>query len=61
MTIFVPSMLAYFIAYYSIKRYLDGQVMPKSMTRSMLIFVFALSIAYAVALFVDWFGARYFE
>ena len=53
---FVLSTLAYFIASYFIKRTLDEMGIPKSMTRGLLIFVFALGFAYGVAALVGWVG-----
>lgn len=53
---FVLSTLAYFIASYFIKRHLDEMGIPKSMTRGLLIFVFALVVAYGVAALVGWVG-----
>lgn len=50
----VISTVAYFIASYYIKRYLDEMGIPKSMTRGLLIFALALGIAYGVAVMVDW-------
>jgi hypothetical protein len=50
----VVSTIAYFVASYGIKRQLDDIDVPKSMTRSILIFCAALMIAYMVAAAVDW-------
>ena len=49
----VISTIAYFVASYFIKRYLNGIGVPKSMTRGLVIFVLALAIAYSVAFIVD--------
>jgi len=49
----VISTIAYFVASYFIKRYLNGIGVPKSMTRGLVIFVLALAIAYGVAFIVD--------
>ena len=48
----VVSTIAFFFASYFIKRYLDEMDIPKSMTRSLTIFVLALAVAYGVAWFV---------
>ena len=48
------STVAYFVATYYIKRYLDEIEAPKGLTRSALIFCAALLIAYGVAYLVDW-------
>ena len=50
----VLSTIAFFVASYYIKRYLDGMDIPKGMTRSALIFSIALLIAYVVALVADY-------
>ena len=48
------STIAFFVASNFIKRYLDGIGIPKTMVRGMVVFVFALAVAYGVAFFVDW-------
>jgi len=50
----VLSTIAFFVATYCLKRYLDNMDIPKSMTRSMLIFSMALLISYVVALAADY-------
>ena len=50
----VVSTIAYFVASYFIKRYLDDLEIPKGITRSFVIFCLALAIAYGVAVVVDW-------
>ena len=50
----ILSTIAFFIASYLIKRYMDDVYMPKGITRSALIFSLALAIAYGVAVVVDW-------
>ena len=50
----VVSTIAYFVASYFIKRYLDDLQIPKGITRSFVIFSLALAIAYGVAVVVDW-------
>lgn len=48
------STIAYFVAYYYIKRYLDDMGAPKGFTRSVVIVCVAIMIAYGVAFIVDW-------
>jgi VIT1/CCC1 family predicted Fe2+/Mn2+ transporter len=48
------STVAFFVAGYFIKRYLDDMDIPKSVTRNLLVFCLALLIAYGVAFFVSW-------
>lgn len=50
----VLSTVAYFLASYYLRRYLDDIGIPKGLTRSVLIFSLALIVAYAVALAVDY-------
>lgn len=50
----ILSTLAYFLASYYLRRYLDDIGIPKGLTRGVLIFSLALIIAYAVALAVDY-------
>ena len=50
----VVSTVAYFVASYWIKRKLDEIQVPRSMTRSFVIFCMALGIAYGFAAIVDW-------
>ena len=50
----VVSTVAFFVAAYFIKRYLNGMDIPKGMTRSIVVFTLALAISYGVALVVDW-------
>jgi len=52
----VVSTIAFFVAGYFIKRYLDGIGIPKTMVRGMVVFVLALTVAYGVAFVVDWFA-----
>jgi hypothetical protein len=53
----VLSTIAFFVASYFIKRYLDDMGIPKGMTRSIVIFVAAAMISYGVAFVVDWLAA----
>ena len=50
----VLSTIAYFIAAYYIKRYLDDADIPKGMVRSACIFTLALAVSYVVSMIVDW-------
>jgi hypothetical protein len=50
----VISTVAFFVAAYFIKRYLNGMDIPKGMTRSIVVFTLALAISYGVALVVEW-------
>ena len=47
------STIAFVIASYFTRRWLDGMGIPKTMTRSIVIFVAAALIAYGVAFVVD--------
>lgn len=49
----IVSTIAFFVASYFIKRYLNDIGVPKTMTRGLVIFVLALAIAYGVAFIVD--------
>lgn len=49
----ILSTIAFFVASYFIKRYLDDTGIPKGMTRSVLIFCLAAVISYGVAWLVD--------
>jgi len=48
------STIAFFVAGYFIRRYLDGIGIAKTMVRGMVVFVLALAVAYGVAFVVDW-------
>ncbi len=50
------STVAFFVASYLIKRYLDGIGIPKTIVRGMLVFALALAVAYGVAFAVNWFA-----
>ena len=50
----ISSAVAFFVAGYFIKRYLDDAGIPKGMTRSAFIFAAAVAISYGVAVLVDW-------
>lgn len=49
----VLSTIAYVVAAFFIKRWLDGMDIPKTMLRSIVIFVGAAVVAYGVAFLVD--------
>ncbi len=49
----VVSTIAFFVASYFIRRYLDETGIPKGMTRSILIFTLAVAISYGVGVLVD--------
>ena len=49
----VVSTIAFFVASYFIKRYLNDMGVPKTMTRGLVVFVLALAVAYGVAFVVD--------
>jgi hypothetical protein len=53
----VLSTIAFFVAGYFIKRYLDEIGVPKTVVRGLVIFVLALAAAYGVAFVVDWAAA----
>ena len=53
MTSFIISIVAYFIAAYYIKRWLDEMGIPKTMVRGLVIFVLAAAVSYGVAYVVD--------
>ena len=50
----VLSTVAFFVAAYFIKRWLDDMSIPKSMTRSVVVFVVAAAVSYGVAFLIDW-------
>ena len=53
MTSFITSTIAFFVAGYFIRRGLDDHDIPKTFTRTVVIFVLALMVAYAAAALVD--------
>jgi hypothetical protein len=53
----VLSTVAFFIASYFARRYLDDMGMPKGATRSLSIFCAAAAVSYLVAFIVDWIAA----
>ena len=52
---FVLSTIAFVVASFFVKRYLDDMEIPKGITRSIVIFVGAALIAYGTAFVVDHF------
>ena len=54
MTSLVLSTIAFFVASFFIKRWLDGMDIPKTMGRTIVIFVAAAAVSYGVAFVVDW-------
>jgi VIT1/CCC1 family predicted Fe2+/Mn2+ transporter len=52
----VLSTVAFFIAGFYARRYLDDMGIPKGSTRSLSIFCVAAAVSYLVALIVDWIG-----
>ncbi len=53
MTGLVLSAIAYFVAAFFIKRWLDDMGIPKSMTRSAVVFIAAALVSYGVSFAVD--------
>ncbi len=51
----ILSTIAFAVASFCIRRYLDQMEIPRTMTRGLVIFVLALGVAYGVALLVDLF------
>ena len=51
----ILSTIAFFVAGYFIRRYLDEMEIPRTMTRALVIFIVALGVAYGVALLVGLF------
>jgi VIT1/CCC1 family predicted Fe2+/Mn2+ transporter len=49
----VVSTIAFFVAAFFIKRWLDDMGIPKTMTRNVVVFVAAALISYGVAFVVD--------
>jgi len=50
---FLASTVAFFVATYFIRRYLEGIGIPKGMVRGTFVFIVALAIAYGVGFIVD--------
>jgi hypothetical protein len=49
----VLSTIAFFVAAFFVKRWLDDMGIPKTMTRSVVVFVAAALVSYGVAFVVD--------
>ena len=50
----VLSTVAFFVASFFVKRWLEGMGIEKTMTRTVMILVAASAVSYAVAVAVDW-------
>lgn len=50
----IISTIAFFVASFFIKRYLEEMGIPGGMTRNLVVFAFAAAISYGVAFLVDW-------
>lgn len=50
----VVSTIAFFIASFFIKRYLEDMGIPKGMTRNTMVFALALAASYIVQMAFDW-------
>lgn len=59
MLVLVVSTVAFFVAGFFLKRYLDDMGLPRTMVRGLVVFVLALAMAYAVAFIVDWAAGRF--
>lgn len=53
-TSLVVSTIAFFVASYFIKRYLEDMGIEKGMTRGVVVFVLALAASYIVGAAIDW-------
>ena len=49
----VASTIAFFVASYFIKRWMDENDIPKGMTRNLTVFTLAIAVAYGVGWLVD--------
>jgi VIT1/CCC1 family predicted Fe2+/Mn2+ transporter len=49
----IVSTIAFFVASFYIKRYLEKMEIPKGMVRNLSVFVLALAVSYAVGFAVD--------
>jgi len=50
----ILSTVAFFVARYYINWFLAGAGIPKTMTRSMVVFIAAVAVSYSVGAVVDW-------
>jgi hypothetical protein len=51
----ILSTIAFFVATYFIRRFLNEMGIPRTVTRALVIFILALGVSYGVALLVDLF------
>jgi VIT1/CCC1 family predicted Fe2+/Mn2+ transporter len=49
----ILSFIAFLVASYFIRRYLDEMEIPRTMTRGIVIFILAAAVSYGVAYLVD--------
>ena len=49
----IASTIAFFVASYFIKRWMDENDIPKGMTRNLTVFTLAIAVAYGVGWLVD--------
>jgi hypothetical protein len=49
----IASTIAFFVASYFIKRWMDENDIPKGMTRNLTVFALAIAVAYGIAWLVD--------
>jgi VIT1/CCC1 family predicted Fe2+/Mn2+ transporter len=52
----IASTIAFFVASYFIKRWMDENDIPKGMTRNLTVFALAIAVAYGVGWLVDHLG-----
>jgi len=50
----IISTIVFFVAAWFVNRYLDGQEIPKGMTRGVLVFVLASLVSWGAGAMVDW-------
>jgi hypothetical protein len=50
---FFVSTIAFFVAAYFIRRYLDDIGVPKTMVRGLIVFILALGISYGIAFVIN--------
>ena len=50
----IISTIVFFVAAWFVNRYLDGQEIPKGMTRGVLVFVLASLVSWGAGSIVDW-------
>ena len=50
----LTSTIAFVVATFFLRRHLDDMGIPRTMGRSMVVFLIALGIAYGVAAIIDW-------